>query len=224
MAKTINHSFPNTVYVTPGMDVGSGRALYSPQYYSPGSSTTRSFGVSEGIVEQDDVLYKFKRAYPYYPASAPDAHGQRNYHVTLPIVKGRLALLQGGDEEGVDPSQLTFQPAPSIKPKAFHPPYATGKPVSSTYAMVGQVSYLPPDTDPVVHGVSKRNTKLLSGQAASGAPAEGSTARSLSATLSGTLTSAPITQAPRPTLKIATHPTRYNAFGEFQLAKVSAKK
>ncbi|KAA6370421.1 MAG: hypothetical protein EZS28_034052, partial [Streblomastix strix] len=62
-------------------------------------------------------------------------------------------------DTGIRDEQCTFKPYALQRPTPFHPQYASGKPVSSTYQHQPQVSYLPVDTTPTVNAI--RHTTMI---------------------------------------------------------------
>jgi hypothetical protein len=189
MANRVEHTYPDMIYVTPSMEappqvrsVGRGLGYTATIPPSEGGLNTKSRegtatfmgstvgGSSSGKISERDILYKHKRQYAgEYPMLA-DRFNPEFTATERRVVKENEARVlrkksEGGDGADDEPDkECRFRPRSLQQETPFHPQYAAGKPVSSTYAMVGQVSYLPKDTDKRLRSASFLSKKRAAGE------------------------------------------------------------
>lgn len=188
MANTVERAYPDTIFITPDMEAppqvrsmgrGMGYTMSMAGTGSPSGTKSRSFGgstmmgstLSDGRSQLDerDILYKHKRQYASdFPPLADrhhpewDAKERRMIKETEAAVMRKKAEGEDEDEAKNDP-ECRFKPRSLQQPVPVHPEYASGKSVSSTYAMCGQVSYLPPDTTKRIRTAQSLNRKRAEG-------------------------------------------------------------
>ncbi|KAK2957320.1 hypothetical protein BLNAU_7698 [Blattamonas nauphoetae] len=184
-ARRAQDQIPGTVFMSPGMDAArpvlDGEERTEPLAMTRTRGRGFDFGGSqpmtrsmdgygwtsdsvEGMqgVTQEAILYKHKRAYQHeFPPMAdrfnPEATARERKMLSTidPSLRGGAAKARKTAEEAETDKNCTFRPRSLQKATPFYPEYASGKPVSSTYAQYGQVSYMLPDTSAII----KRNTK-----------------------------------------------------------------
>lgn len=176
MAATMERKYPDMVFLTPDMTsfpqvrAVSGGKGYVASSDAPASTTgpkTRDYdstmmgstvgGSATGKLTEADVLYKHKRQYaadfpmladrfhPEYTATQRRMDKEREARVVR--MKAEAEGAGGAAQESTLDPQCRFRPVALQQVTPVHPEYASGNAVSSTFAMCGQVSALPYDTN-----------------------------------------------------------------------------